>query len=93
MAYSAERKAAVRKKMLPPNNVPLRQLSRGQARTVVRTAAQLEPNRGRLAKPGTRQRRLQNQRRRMTLPDNYLDKHRGLLTYDILIKPEAKIHA
>lgn len=28
MAYSTERKAAVLKKMLPPNNVPLRQLSR-----------------------------------------------------------------
>jgi transposase-like protein len=30
MAYSAERKAAVLKKMLPPNNVPLRQLSRDE---------------------------------------------------------------
>ena len=30
MAYSAERRAAVLKKMLPPNNVPLRQLSRDE---------------------------------------------------------------
>lgn len=30
MAYSPERKASVLKKMLPPNNVPLRQLSRDE---------------------------------------------------------------
>ena len=28
MAYSSERKATVLKRMLPPNNLPLRQLSR-----------------------------------------------------------------
>src|SRR5512134_48457 len=30
VAYSAERKAAVLKKMLPPNNVPLRRLSQDE---------------------------------------------------------------
>lgn len=48
---------------------------RGQARTMVRTAAQLDPSRLRLAETGPRQRRHQNTRRRMILPDNDIDKH------------------